>query len=282
MNYGANGRLDLHFSLSNGQTVLRTLAQEPPLRVIRAFSGMDGAALVHLHNVSGGVLGGDQLEVQAEIAPHAQALLTTTGATRIYRQRGSGAVATQITQLRVGEGGLLEYLPDPLIPFAQARYHQATQVELAAGAGFFGWEIVAPGRVAHHELFQYDQLQLDLDIVACGRPIALERVCLEPSKRPLTSSVRLGNDRYFATFYACHTGWATQQWATLETQIDEMLRFVSPANTLWGVSTLVDHGLAVRGVGMNSRQLNEGLVRCWQVAKRALYGMKAVLPRKIY
>src|ERR1700683_3460772 len=45
----------------DGVTVLRDVAQTPPLRVIRAFPAEDRSALVHMHNVSGGVLGGDKL-----------------------------------------------------------------------------------------------------------------------------------------------------------------------------------------------------------------------------
>jgi hypothetical protein len=39
-----------------GRTLLAASRQEPPLRVVRAFGAEDGAALVHLHNVSGGLL----------------------------------------------------------------------------------------------------------------------------------------------------------------------------------------------------------------------------------
>lgn len=58
---GVLGQLQLHYSLAGEphKTKLRVLAQHPPLRVIRAFEHQKSGALVHMHNVSGGVLGGD-------------------------------------------------------------------------------------------------------------------------------------------------------------------------------------------------------------------------------
>ncbi len=48
---------------------MRLGAQEPPWRVIRAFPQDNGAALVHLHNVSGGVLAGDDLHLDIAVGP---------------------------------------------------------------------------------------------------------------------------------------------------------------------------------------------------------------------
>ena len=144
------GRLQLNFERQIGSesTILKIKAQQPPLRVVRAFPLEYGGALVHLHNVSGGVLSGDQLELEAQVGPQAQAQLTGTSATRIYRSRGQHLIAQQSTVLEVAEGGLLEYLAEPLIPFAGSRYYQETVIRLAPDAGLFYWETVTPGRTA--------------------------------------------------------------------------------------------------------------------------------------
>lgn len=264
-------------------TILRVHVQEPPLRVVRAFSTAEGAALVHLHNVSGGVLSGDQLSLAAAVGAHARAQITSTGATRIYRQRENRTAATQVTDFTVQPGALLEYLPDMLIPFADSAYRQTTRIELGADAGLFYWEVVTPGREAKGEVFQYDQLQLDLDIWAEGRPLAIERMRLEPKRRPLTSLARLGSYRYFSTFYICRVGVAPSCWLTLEAQLTELANSLTVAGqVIWGVSTLRAHGLLVRGVSQSNRLLTPMLLRFWQLAKQELYQAAAVLPRKIY
>lgn len=282
---GAQGHLRLSLQVAaTGQPPQLTIQrQEPPLRVVRAFPAADGAAVVHLHNLSGGVLGGDCLRIEAEIGPGARTQLTSTGATRIYRQRTGLPAAEQTTHLRVEEGGLLEYLPDPLIPYAGSQYRQGTTIDLAHDAGLFYWEMVAPGRVAHGELFEYAMLTLDLDIHAAGRPVALERLQLEPAVRPPGSLVRLGGYHYSATFYACRVGAPAATWPALEERLDQLARSLSiPGEMLWGASALVAHGVVVRALGMNSRQLSAGLIQFWQLAKCELYGAQALLPRKSY
>lgn len=253
------------------------------MRVVRAFSSADGAALVHLHNVSGGVLGGDQLWVEAEVQANARAQITTTGATRVYRQRADGATASQVTHFAVQQGALLEYLPDMLIPFSQARYQQKTRIELGPDAGLFYWEVVAPGREAKQELFAYDQLRLDLDIWAGQRPLARERVQLEPKRWPVTALARLGPFRYYGTFYICRVGIAAPRWLALETELTTLAnQLTSPGEVVWGVSTLAAHGLVVRAVSQTNRLLTPMLPHFWQLAKQALYQTDAIMPRKIY
>src|SRR5262245_49973448 len=102
------GRLALRFlpTAQVGGTRLLVEVQEPPLRVLRAFPLPDGAALVHLHNLSGGVLGGDQLALDVELAPQTSVQLTTTGATRVYRRRPEAGEAVQTMRLRLGAGAL--------------------------------------------------------------------------------------------------------------------------------------------------------------------------------
>jgi urease accessory protein len=290
--YRVNGCLKLHFSAAANQgqanslsyrTILHIAEQRPPLRVVRAFELNDGAALVHLHNVSGGVLGGDYLELSANVGPQARAQLTTPGATRIYRHRAGGPEAVQYNHLIVEAGGLLEYLPDPLIPFAQARYRQVTRVELAEGAGLFWWEIVAPGREARDELFVYELLELAVDIRVKQRPIALERLRLQPAQRPLTSPVRLGPYRYLATFYICRVGLPEQSWLELETRLGELSRrYSSLQEEVWAASTLVSDGLVVRALSCSGQGLQEKLAEFWRVAKEALYSEAAIPPRKLY
>jgi urease accessory protein len=280
-----HGRLRLRFEAvrSAKLTVLKECEQQPPLKVVRAFPLNDGGALVHLNNLSGGVLGGDLLELAVEIGPAAVVQLTSTGATRLYRSRRGAPAARQSARILVGENGLLEYLPDPLIPFSGSRYCQETVVELSAGAGLFWWETVAPGREARGELFAYELLHLKTDISASGRPIALERIRLEPSERPPSSPVRLGPYRYFSSFYICRAGVESSRWLELEARLGELARHLSsPARVLWGVSTLPAEGLIVRALSVKGWDIRTGLSAFWRSAKLYLYGSDATPPRKIY
>jgi urease accessory protein len=280
-----HGLLDLVFTYdaSRAQTILQACAQQPPLRVVRAFPLPDGGKLVHLHNLSGGVLGGDALELHVEVAADAYAQLTTVGATRVYRCLAEVVPASQLTTIHVGARGLLEYLPDPLIPFAGSRYRQETHITLEDGAGLFWWETVAPGRLARGECFAYDLLQINFKLSIPTMPLAIERFTLEPQRQSLSALVRLGPYRYFGSFYICRVGLEAARWMELERSLSVLAdKLTQVGETLWGVSTLVAHGLVVRYVSRQGLALPSGLLAFWQEARRALYGREAVLPRKIY
>jgi urease accessory protein len=275
-------RLEFERDDATGQTVLATSHQEPPLRVVRAFRVEDGAALVHLHNVSGGLLGGDRLALGVNVGAGASVQITTTGATRIYRPREKAAVTTQSNEIAVEVGGLLEYLPDAVIPFAGTRFSQRTVIRLAEDAGLFWWEILAPGREARGETFEYESFELKSDLSAGGRLIAVERVRLEPRNHGLSALARLGAYRTWATFYICRVGLKAAEWLEIESDLRKILQMLNRReDVLWGISTLTAHGLIVRCLAKRGRDVLPGLQEVWRAAKWRLYRREAVIPRKV-
>jgi urease accessory protein len=276
-------RLDFRRDAATNRTILESSHQEPPLRVVRAFENSDGAALAHLHNVSGGLLGGDQLAMKVRVGPAAQVQLTSTGATRLYRPRTDSPVTTQANEISVGEGALLEYVPDPIIPFAASRFSQRTRIQLADGAGLFWWEILAPGREARDEIFAYDLLEMKMDIAARSRAIAAESIRLEPRIRPLASLARLGPFRTWATFYICRVGLEPNAWLALEGELRELAAGLPHSGEVrWGISTLVAQGLAIRALAERGRDVLPGLHSLWAAGKRRLFARDAIPPRKVY
>jgi len=276
----ASLELDFQFDPAAGCTVLASSRQQAPLKVVRAFALEDGSALAHLHNVSGGLLGGDRLELHARMGAGASVQLTTTGATRIYRPRAEAPDAIQQNHIRVEENALLEYVPDPIIPFSAARFRQQTSIHLAPGAGLFWWEIIAPGREARGELFAYHRLELKMDIWAANRIVAAERVRLEPQLHALSSLAGMGEYRYWATFYICRVGADRKLWSECEQSLREIASSLT-GDARWSVSMLVADGVAVRCLARQSRWVLSGLRAIWSAAKLLLYGRVAIPPRKV-
>ena len=280
-----HGRLRLRFETAgqSNQTFLATSEQQLPLRIVRAFPQVDGGSLVHLHNLSGGVLAGDRLELKVEVGPRAAVQLTSTGATRIYRSPQAAPLARQTIQMHVESDGLLEYLPDQLIPFAGSRYCQETQISLGTNAGLFWWETIAPGREACDEVFAYQLLQLKTSISAGGEPLALENIKLEPARRSLFSLARFGSYRYLSSFYICRTGIEPERWRELEKQLATLgNEWSQPSRIVWGISLLRAHGLVVKALSVKGRDIAIRLPDFWRTGKRFLYEKEALLPRKIY
>jgi urease accessory protein len=274
--------LNFECDSGNGAAFLAASLQEPPLKVVRAFTLEDGTALVHLHNVSGGLVAGDHLTLKVNLGSNTGVQLTTTGATRIYRQRPGSSPTSQCNEVIVGEGALLEYLPDAIIPFAGANFVQRTSIDLRDGAGMFWWEILSPGREVRGELFAYEQFEMRTRVTAIGRKIATESICLRPAKQNVSSLARLGSYRYVATFYICRVGLDARAWRAYEDQLRDLTSVMTrPADILWGVSSLVAHGLVVRCLARCGRDVLPGLQNIWREAKLQIYGRDAIPPRKV-
>jgi urease accessory protein len=102
-----------------------------------------------LLTTSGGLVAGDRLAIDIELAKGAAAHVTAAAAEKVYRSTGA---TTEINQhLRVGEAAWLEYLPPETILFEGARLRRDTRLDLARGAGFLGGGILVFGRQARGE-----------------------------------------------------------------------------------------------------------------------------------
>ncbi len=266
-------------NLKLGFTPGRFLVHEhqAPWKVVRAFHSPGGESLVHLHNVSGGILGGDSLALTMDVGAAAQVQVTSTSATRVYRARDGALPAQLRTHVTVAGGALLEYLPDPVIPFAGSRFEQRTSITLHESAGLFWWETISCGREAAGERFQFESLFSHTEIRSGRQLIAVEHWRLEPGRGSASSLVRMGPFLYSTVFYLCHP-----KGVSLEGALVKMAHELSTVETRWGASALVANGCVVRGLSMQSRFLAAGLISFWSMAKETLYGREAILPRKMY
>ncbi len=250
---------------------------------MRAFGQPGDGALVHLHNVSGGVLAGDRLSLDVEIEAGAIAQITTTGATRLYRHREGARDSEQCARFRVGDGAILEYLPDAMIPYAESRHVQRTEIRLGREATLFWWEVVAPGRLASGERFAFDRLRMQNDVYAGTRAILLENYLLEPRRKDLTAMARMSDYSYSASLCIARPGKPTAFWRELEDKLNEIAhRRTRLGQAIWGASTLAADGIIVRGLSMSGCYLHATLVEFWIRARPIVTGREATLPRKIY
>lgn len=119
----------------------------------------------------GGAYFGEVCQMNVEVAPEANLLLSSQGATRIYRTPNAPAV--QEASFTVREGARLEYVPDQAIAYRDADYRQITKLTLATNAQAFMGEIVTPGWDPDGTPFTYTDMRLRVDV----RTDADRRVC---------------------------------------------------------------------------------------------------------
>jgi urease accessory protein len=238
--------------------------------------------LVHLHNVSGGIVGGDGLSFEVAVGQRAQAQITAIGATRIYRCKRASWPASQTTKLTIEKDALLEFLPDIVIPFKGSRFSQKTEVYLQDGGGLIWWETLSAGRISSGEVFAFDELALDASIYSKETPIAFERYSLCPSRSDLSSPARFGKYFYSTTMYICRVDEERGKWRALEDELNLLGMELTESGAKWGASSLIKDGVVVRGMARTAQEVSEGLWKMWKTGKERIWGRPALLPRKIY
>lgn len=148
---GWRASLTLDYRSVGGRTVAQD-RHEGPLRVLQPLYP-EGPRICHhvLVHPPGGVVAGDELSVDATLGAGAHALITTPGATRLYRSEGQTAV--QQVHLRLAAGARLEWLPMETIAYPGCQARSTLTAELQPGAQAIGWDLLALGLPAAGQPF---------------------------------------------------------------------------------------------------------------------------------
>lgn len=266
-----HARLHLGFSRRGDSTLLTRREHSGPLRVQKALHP-EGPAVCHaivLHPPAG-IAGGDELQIRADLAPATHALLTTPGAGKWYRS--AGPWAAQRLAFRVDEGATLEWLPQETIVYDGTLAALDTEVDLAEGSRYLGWEVLCLGRRASGETFDSGQLRLETRIRRHAVPLFLERGRLSGSDPLLTATAGL------AGYSVCGTLVA----AAGDVPADLVARCRAVATREAGAR----HGitappglLLARFLGHSSEAARRWFADLWALLRPALVGIPAVRPR---
>jgi urease accessory protein len=267
---GKVGTLSLGFERKGHRTQLSHLHSSGPQRVHRVLyldDGLPDMAVVFIQSVGGGILQGDRLWINIDLAPGARALVTTQSATKVYRMERN--YATLLTDVRVDRGAYLELMTDYFIPFKGSRLYNQTACEVHTDGTFIYSESIAPGRVAFGEQFEYQLFYSRLiarDFQArlrCADTMVLKPQVVDPHRPGILGA---------------HSDLGSLYVLTHATKADDLAkamrdRTVLPPIAEGAVSTLphLDGAFArVLGNGQSSVQL--GVHQAWAGARRQILG----------
>jgi urease accessory protein len=173
------GELRLDMEDRKGKTVAKNVYFQGALKVMRPiYHDESGQACYYILNPGGGYLDGDRYHMKIVLENKARLTLTTQSATKIYRTPQT--FAYQETEIFLKEGSYLEFIPDPLIAYRQARYKQKNVIHMEKGATFLYSDIITPGWSPDGERFSYDGLQLMNEIYMDHELVAYDHIRLNP------------------------------------------------------------------------------------------------------
>jgi urease accessory protein len=271
---GRDGFLGLRFEQRRGKTALTQCRFKVPLQALALAELADGTPYLMLLNPTGGVLGGDFLLMQIALGADTGVCLTTPSATRVYRTQGQPAV--QNTEIMIGEGASLEYLPDHIIPYKHSDFQQSLRVEMGRGSRAVFWDALAAGRVAHGERWNFQEFDSHMEITLCGHKLFLSRTRIRPSDldpEQLGFAERFG---YLATFVIVAD--KLENWEETTAAMNAELR--NMPRVYGGASTLARNGCVVKLLAPSASDLTAAQAALWGRARQLIFGSGAVSFRK--
>ncbi|MGH8588786.1 MAG: urease accessory protein UreD [Gammaproteobacteria bacterium] len=265
---GWEARLALRFEQRAGRTVLARRSHEGPLAVQKPFYPEGDVCHVYLLHPPGGMVGGDRLAIEIEVASNAHALITTPAAGKFYRSGGPASMQEQL--LSVAPGAVLEWLPQETILYARCRASLSTRVTLNPGARFIGWEILCLGRPAAGERFDAGVCRQRLELWCDDRPLLIERNTIAGGSELLQAPWGFGGHPISGTFLATPAD---------PTTLDAVRQAVAVEGEDLFSATLLDSVLLCRYLGDSAGSARRCFIDAWGSVRPALLGREAHLPR---
>ncbi len=268
-----DGSAVVNFCARDGTTALAHLYQSDPLRVLFPRPEAHEPATGVLVTTSGGLVGGDRLDVAVAGGVGTAGRVLGQAAEKIYRSMGDD---THINiRLQVERDGWLEWLPQETIVFENARLRRMTIADVAPGAQLLAGEIVVFGRTAMGERLTGGLVREAWDVYRDGRLVwadavhideALEQAIAAPSgfdgAVAFASLVYVGDD-------------AASQLATARELLDGM----GGDSALRAGATQLGDVLVVRWLGRETRRLREAYGGFWTAFRHSAGGYPQNMPR---
>lgn len=170
------GSAFLTFTRSGSATVLTRAFATSPVKLI-ATNGRRSTCWVYTATFGGGLVGGDEIHVRADVTTGARALLTTQASTKVYR---SSRQSRQSLDAAVAANAVLAVVPDPIVCFAHANFMQTQRYELHDRATLIMIDWMTSGRHATGERWAFSRYESRVDIRRGAQRIFFDGLVLQP------------------------------------------------------------------------------------------------------
>jgi urease accessory protein len=276
---GKVGALSLSLARFGSTTRVRRQYQRAPLQIYQPVyldPGRPDMAFLYVLQAGDGFVQGDRYRIDISCEADAAVHVTTLSMTNVFAARQN--YASQLVNLDVGPGAVLEYLPDPVVPFRGSRFLQQTNVVVDPSATAILGETVLPGRIARREVHAYDAFFAETTVRRPdGTEILSDSLRIVPAHGDDPGSLGLlGPAQVLANLYMISE---KVDPATLVTGLRTGLK--DTRDVLVGVSELCNRaGAVVRILGPTSEAVKAARLTAWRAGRVLLLGVPAPYLRK--
>ena len=271
-----NARLEFGLRKKSDKTTLCRYRHLGPLYVQKPFYPEgDEYPHVYLLHPPGGIVSGDNLEISVDVGESSGGLLTTPGASRIYRAREEQPTQCQSITLNIRKDAILEWFPMETIVFNHANVSLKTTIDIVGGSKFIGWEICCFGLPAREERFNNGKFCQQYLLRRNGLPVFVDRLNLgdDPTEFLQGNAGMRGNSVFgfflFGPKFTKEDSFLEALRATVKDNKYEKVASVSKVGDFY----------IGRYLGHSAEQAKNIFINWWFILRPHLINREACLPR---
>ena len=156
-----------------------------PFKLVSYFRRNNGAIEYIIMNASAGIMSGDNYLMEVSVNENTKLILTAQSFDKIHDMDGGRAQRTN--NIKIANNGYLCYNQLPVIPFTGSSYSGVTNIWLEnMSSKLISSEIIACGRVARNEKFNYKFYKSLINIYSAHELIYRDNCVLDPTSSNLS------------------------------------------------------------------------------------------------
>lgn len=268
------GLLELTAQKRFQRTILSDCYYEGALKITRPVYLDLNSPVVYLIHVGGGYVDGDRYVTNISVEEEAELAVTTQSHTKVYKTPNEPVV--QVTNITLGKRSVLEYMPDPLIAYEQARFIQETSVYIDEDACFFYSDIITPGWAKDGSAFRYDWIRSKLKIYKKKKLILFDHLMLEPDAE-MHGLLQMDGYTHVGMFLILHhavdKGFIDRLYEHLQEDDKNSER-------CFGMSALPENGVILRILARSTGIIEQLIISAHAFARKRLLNKEYVNWRK--
>ncbi len=268
------GVLKLDMENRGGRSVAKNVYFQGAFKVMRpVYLNNYNHPCYYLLNPGGGYLDGDKYHMEVSLDEKAELTLTTQSSTKVYKTPTKEVYQETIFNMK--KDSYLEYLPDALIAYKDAKYYQKNIVYMEEGATLLYSDILTPGWSPEGEQFSYDMLRLKTEIYMNEQLVAFDHIKLQPESQQMTELGFMEGYTHLGSFIVI--GEKTND--KLLDQLYETIQKQS-GDFAFGISKLAISGFTIRIMANYTQVIERIITACHHVISEEWYQKKPSFLRK--
>ncbi|HEY5621425.1 MAG TPA: urease accessory protein UreD, partial [Pontiella sp.] len=172
------------------RTRVTRMVSRAPLRLLETGLHSRGVE-IQLSSYGGGVLQGDQVDLDIQCGAHTGLLLKSQANTHVYRN-DTGKETIQRIVGRCAAHSSVRVFPEPLVLHSHARFSQYQSWDVSTNADLILADWMQSGRSESKERFAFSAFESNVLISIDGNPVLEEHFSCFPKERDSRNPARFG------------------------------------------------------------------------------------------